>query len=114
MRKFTKTHNDINWLFPSVNNDSEKIFDDYEQLATDLLKSSYGNKETFTVDDMIDAFMKGASIACGRSHNLLVNLNSQLKEARQLYFKQSELYNKMTKHMLDLVEQNADSLYGKL
>ena len=43
MRKFTKEHNEIGWLFPSV-------------LPED-------NPEEDSKDDMMDAFMKGCSVA---------------------------------------------------
>lgn len=67
MRKFTKTHNDLEWLFPTVDGvdhkTPEELFDFYEKIGTELLEMGYSNKETFTKDDMIDAFMKGASVS---------------------------------------------------
>lgn len=64
MRKFTKNHNDINWLFPKVTeyHNPEHTFDEFEEIGQDLLESCYDKRGTFTRDDMMDAFMKGASV----------------------------------------------------
>ena len=64
MRKFTKKHNDINWLFPKVTEyyNPEYTFDEFEEIGQNLLELGYDNQETFTQDDMMDAFMKGASV----------------------------------------------------
>lgn len=67
MRHFTKQHNDINWLFPVLKSPysatSEYWFDEYEKLGQNLLEFAYPNQESFTKDDMMDAFMKGCSEA---------------------------------------------------
>lgn len=68
MRKFTKQHNDITWLFPDIidNNEeaSENWFDKYEDIAKYLVDTmNINDSDVFTKDDLIDAFMKGASIA---------------------------------------------------
>jgi len=67
MARFTKEHNDLRWLFPTIyHNDKDKYaeeaFDMYKLRAEDLLSLGYST-ESFTKDDMIDAFMKGASEA---------------------------------------------------
>lgn len=66
-RKFTKEHNDLGWLFPEVPNayvpSGEAAFDEFERHAEDLFESAHGDQETFTKADVIDAFMKGASVA---------------------------------------------------
>lgn len=86
-RKFTKEHNDLDWLFPEVLNahvsSGETAFDEFEKYAENLLKSAYGDQETFTKADVIDAFMKGASVAqqligYGVCQYLLINKNKQL------------------------------------
>ncbi len=69
MRNFTKQHNDITWLFPDIINQnnkeiSEEWFDVYENRANYLLNILEINESNnFTKDDLIDAFMKGASTA---------------------------------------------------
>lgn len=64
MRTFTKTHNELAWLFPKVTkyHNPEQTFDEFEQIGQDLLEDAYDEQETFTRDDMMDAFMKGASV----------------------------------------------------
>ena len=66
-RKFTKEHNDLDWLFPEVPNAyapfGEPAFDEFEKHAENLFESAHGDQETFTKADVIDAFMKGASLA---------------------------------------------------
>lgn len=37
-------------------------FDEFESIGKTLLSHGYAGQETFTTDDMIDAFMKGASV----------------------------------------------------
>lgn len=65
MRKFTKEHNEIGWLFPSVlpEDNPEKDFNTFEERGKILFEQAYQGKETFTKDDMMDAFMKGCSVA---------------------------------------------------
>lgn len=60
MRKFTKEHNELEWLFPFANN-AEKMFEDVEQTGEYLFDYCYDGQESFDKDDMIDAFMKGYS-----------------------------------------------------
>lgn len=68
-RRFTKTHNEIDWLFPTPVDGrnaevAERLFDEYEEYAEDLFNARYKNGEsTFSKADVIDAFMKGASVA---------------------------------------------------
>lgn len=71
MRKFTKENIDLPWCFPNIVVDNknlltctpERRFNEFEDQAKNLLESAHGNKEVFTRDDMIDAFMKGTSVA---------------------------------------------------
>ena len=69
MRRFTKEHNDLNWLYPNPHitemkgESPEKTFDDYDKLGNFYLSECYGKQQNFTQDDMIDAFMKGTSTA---------------------------------------------------
>lgn len=70
MRKFTKEHNSLSWLYPDILNDNKNIkrsgeerFDEYEKYANYLFSVCYEDKETFSKDDIIDAFMKGTSVA---------------------------------------------------
>ena len=62
-RKFTKTHNDLKWLFPVAENDkeAEKIFDSAEEQAKSLLSLAGVKKKD--EDLAIDCFMKGYSNA---------------------------------------------------
>lgn len=62
-RKFTKTHNDLKWLFPIADTDkeAEKIFESAEAQAKDLLSLAGVNKKD--EDLAIDCFMKGYSNA---------------------------------------------------
>lgn len=99
MRKFTKTHNDIQWLFPNMeqsDKSSEQFFDMYESIAEELFKLAHQNKTTFTKDDVIDAFMKGASIA----HSRMINVVSIYKTS-----------NDELKHKLEQDKKQLDSLY---
>lgn len=99
MRKFTKSHNDIQWLFPNMeqsNKSSEQYFDMYESIAEELFKLAHQNKTTFTKDDVIDAFMKGASIA----HSRMINVASIYKTS-----------NDELKRKLEQDKKQLDSLY---
>lgn len=62
-RKFTKTHNELKWLFPIADTDkeAEKIFDSAEEQAKSLLSLAGVKKED--EDLAIDCFMKGYSNA---------------------------------------------------
>lgn len=86
-RKFSKEHNELDWLFPEVPNSfvssGETAFDEFEKYAENLFKSAHGDQETFTKADVIDAFMKGASVAqqiigFGVCQYLLINKNKGL------------------------------------
>lgn len=74
---------------------SENWFDTYEHLGQSLLESAYPNQDTFTKDDMMDAFMKGCSegqqfttstcvglIALNEKINSMKNIDSHLLEAQ--------------------------------
>ena len=62
-RKFTKTHNDLKWLFPvaETNEEAEKIFNSAEEQAKSLLSLAGVKKKD--EDLAIDCFMKGYSNA---------------------------------------------------
>lgn len=62
-RKFTKTHNDLKWLFPVADTDeeAEKIFNSAEEQAKSLLSLAGVKKKD--EDLAIDCFMKGYSNA---------------------------------------------------
>ena len=86
MRRFTKEHNDLDWLFPDPSQEdyekaSDVWFDTYEDLANNLFETCYGNQETFTKDDMIDSFMKGASEA----HAFLASKITEEKNIKELH-----------------------------
>ena len=61
MRKFTKTHNDLKWLFPvaKTKKDAEKVFNYVEEHAKDLADIAGVKDED--KDLAIDCFMKGYS-----------------------------------------------------
>lgn len=102
MRKFTKTHNELQWLFPNCNNSTEQStndFDNYEEMANDLLIAAHGDKEVFTKDDLIDAFMKGASVA--QQHNIQNML--LLDESRKLYEKFNERLSEENKKLIQMI-----------
>lgn len=40
------------------------MFDECQERGENLLELGYGDQETFSRDDMIDAFMKGCSEMC--------------------------------------------------
>ena len=61
MRKFTKEHNDLDFLFPDIKESGEWWFDYWEKNAERLFNLCHTTETTFTKDDLIDAFMKGAS-----------------------------------------------------
>ena len=62
-RKFTKTHNDLKWLFPIADTDeeAEKIFNSAEEQAKNLLSLAGVKKED--EDLAVDCFMMGYSNA---------------------------------------------------
>lgn len=61
MRKFTKTHNDLKWLFPvaKTKKEAEKVFNYVEEQAKDLADIAGVNEAD--KDFAIDCFMKGYS-----------------------------------------------------
>lgn len=63
MRHFTKTHNDLKWLFPvaDTEKEAEEIFENAEEQAKSLLSLAGVKKED--EDLAIDCFMKGYSNA---------------------------------------------------
>ena len=108
MRRFTKEHNDLNWLFPdptNYTNDkliSESWFDTYEDLSLDLLKTCYGEQETFTKDDMIDAFMKGASEA----HAFLSGQFDEMNSLLELHHQSIESSKRLNKLLEELINKS--------
>ena len=67
MRKFTKEHNELLWLFPICKNEegASKMFDEVEEEANYYFEmAQHKDDDTFNKDDMIDSFMKGYSVAC--------------------------------------------------
>lgn len=62
-RKFTKTHNDLKWLFPvaDTNEEAEKVFESAEEQAKSLLSLAGVKKKD--EDLAVDCFMKGYSNA---------------------------------------------------
>lgn len=69
MRKFTKTHNELRWLFPICASEerASKMFDEVEGHANYCFEMAHGPegdaKKDFDKDDVIDAYMKGYSMA---------------------------------------------------
>jgi hypothetical protein len=63
MRHFTKTHNELKWLFPvaDTEKEAEEIFESAEEQAKSLLSLAGVKKED--EDLAIDCFMKGYSNA---------------------------------------------------
>ena len=63
MRHFTKTHNDLKWLFPvaDTEKEAEEIFENAEEQAKSLLSLAGVKKKD--EDLAIDCFMKGYSNA---------------------------------------------------
>lgn len=62
MRHFTKTHNDLKWLFPvaETEKDAEKVFMTAERNAEDL--ANLAGVDEKDKDLAIDCFMKGYSV----------------------------------------------------
>lgn len=62
MRRFTKTHNDLKWLFPvaKTKEDAEKVFKTAERNAEDL--AELAGVEEKDRDLAVDCFMKGYSV----------------------------------------------------
>ena len=66
MRKFTKDHNELSWLFPICETEeaASKMFDEVEGTAVYYFENAgHKDDDTFNKDDMIDSFMKGYSVA---------------------------------------------------
>lgn len=90
-RKFTREHNDLDWLFPTIP-DLEEVesgqtaFDHFEALANDLFETAHNGETAFAKEDLIDAFMKGASEAYREIGYFLFQkhqLNLTLKRIRE-------------------------------
>ena len=82
MRKFTKTHNELRWLFPTCETEGEAslMFDVVEGTAEHLFAcAGHKNDDTFDKDDMIDSFMKGYSIAAQFLGMQISQLKSMIK-----------------------------------
>lgn len=106
MRKFTKTHNNLEWLFPTIENPSEKesesYFDMYESQAYDLFDKAYPyNQNNFTKDDIIDAFMKGASEA----HNKMVNYACMYIQTNKTLKDTIDRQNRQIETLCKLIEE---------
>lgn len=103
MRKFTKKHNNINWLFPNPGQFDEKksnwYFDTYEEMAEYLFSIAHPWENTFTKSDVIDAFMKGASCA----HQKMVFAAETLYNDNELLKKQVETYSATIKSLQDII-----------
>lgn len=85
MRKFNKEHNNLQWLFPdpmcNTESNSELWYDMYEAMAESLFEAAHGFEENFEKDDLIDAFMKGASVAHSKMANMIANYQQRCMEA---------------------------------
>lgn len=106
MRKFTKTHNNLEWLFPSPENpslkESESYFDMYESRAYNLFEIAHPQLHgTFSKDDVIDAFMKGASEA----HNKMVNYACMYMQTNKTLKDTIERQNKQIESLYKLIEE---------
>lgn len=106
MRKFTKTHNNLEWLFPSPENlsqkESESYFDMYESRAYALFEIAHSqSQDNFTKDDIIDAFMKGASEA----HNKMVNYACMYMQTNKTLKDTIERQNKQIESLYKLIEE---------
>lgn len=108
MRRFTKTHNDITWLFPAMEKKSEETsenwFDTYEHLGLSLLESAYPNQESFTKDDMMDAFMKGCSEGQQFTTSTCVGLITLKEKINSMKDIDSRLLEAQTKFGIDTLE----------
>lgn len=63
MRKFTKEHNELDFLFPDIKESGEYWFEHWEKVAEYRFEHAHQNETEFVKDDIIDVFMKGASEA---------------------------------------------------
>ena len=81
MRHFTKTHNDLKWLFPIAKTKKEaaEVFNYVEENAKALAHSA-GIEDKAQRDLAIDAFMKGYSYALQMEMSRYVE-----KKARDMY-----------------------------
>lgn len=72
MRKFTKDHNDLMWLFPIANDasEAESIFDECEESARAL--ASKIDVDSNSLDLAIDCYMKGVSSAMQMYYRVIV------------------------------------------
>lgn len=112
MRKFTKTHNEVQWLFPNYDNSIEKSNKDYEtfeSIANDLLIAAHGDNESFTKDDLIDAFMKGASV----SQQTNVHTISMINESKKLYKEANDKLFEENKKLLQMINILTEQLKNK-
>lgn len=90
MRKLTKANEDITELFPDLTDEnnpqvSAKWFDIYDRIAQNQIANI--DKKQFTKDDILDAFMYGASTA----HKEILNFYF-LKLESLKYYKQLKQY----------------------
>lgn len=87
MRKFTKEHNKLLWLFSICETEeaASKMFDNVEETAVYYFENAcYKDDDTFNKDDMIDSFMKGYSVATQL-------LSQQIQQLNFIYKSQEEL-----------------------
>lgn len=101
MRKFTKNHNELQWLFPicETEESASKMFDEVEEEANYYFEAAnHKDDETFSKDDMIDSFMKGYSVATR-------TLGCQIWQWQNLY-EQSKKFN-------DMLDEKIDKLFNK-
>ena len=106
MRKFTKTHNDLDFLFPDIKESGDFWFDHWEKIVEYKFESAHHSQNTFSKDDIIDAFMKGASEsqrtlilhAINAEQSVERILDENIRLTKQLQFcmdKMIELNNKL-------------------
>ena len=112
MRKFTKEHNDLDWLFPVLDKDShwerpEDTYDKYEDIGFNLLQAAHGQHGSprdflYNTDDLMDAFMKGASVA--RQYTLTDIENKIECEVNKRLLEKSKNVEEQLKIALKLIE----------
>lgn len=83
---------------------SEKWFNTYENLGHSLLESAYPNQESFTKDDMMDAFMKGCSEGQQYTTSTCVDLIALKEKINSMKDIDSRLLEAQTKFGIDTLE----------
>lgn len=107
MRRFTKEHNELDWLFPLADNleSASKLFNEIEDEAKYKLEICYDDQTEFTADDMIDSFMKGYSICMQK----MMSIIAMEKADANFWKREAEFHQQMTDKLLESINKKSNN-----